>query len=128
MVLLHEIQVDFTETGFAFLYAAVCLTFLSVLLLMAALYGVLYRTVRIYNWNGKRYCYLGRAFLHRNGGGYRVHIRERMADLSYTTLYQVCPSRRFVRRNKYEDMMLCAGNARGLLHVDECMRQSIYYK
>lgn len=109
------------------IYAALGLAALSVLLVIA-LYGVRFRTVRIYNWNGKRYCYLGRALLHRNGGGYQVHINERMADLSYTTLYQICPSKRFVRRNKYEDMIFRAGNANGLLHVDECMRQSIYYR
>lgn len=96
--------------------------------LVAALYGVRFRTVRIYNWNGDRYCYLGRAGIRHNGGGYQVRLKERMADLSYTTLYQICPSRHFVRRNQYSDMMFCAGNARCLLHVDECMRQSIYYK
>lgn len=127
MMRLNDFIVIYAESSSMWVYAAVCLTLLTVFL-MAARYGILYRTVRIYNWNGKRYCYLGRVFLHRNGGGYQVYIGERMADLSYTTLYQVCPSRRFVRRNKYEDMVLCAGNARGLLHVDECMRQSIYYK
>ncbi len=103
------------------------MTMLSVLLL-AALYGIRRRTVRIYNWNGKCYCYLGRAALHRNGGGYSVHIRERMADLSYTTLYQVCPSKGFVRRNRYKDMVLTAGKTRCLLHVDGCMRGSVYYR
>ena len=103
------------------------MTILSVLLL-AALYGIRCRTVRIYNWNGKRYCYLGRAALHRNGGGYLVHIKERMADVSYTTLYQVCPSKGFVRRNRYKDMVVCAGKAQCLLHVDGCMRQSVYYR
>lgn len=103
------------------------LTLLSVFLI-AALYGIRFRTVRIYNWNGDRFCYLGRAGIRHNGGGYQVHIRERMADLSYTTLYQICPSKKFVRRNKYADMMLRAGDARCLLHVDERMRQSIYYR
>lgn len=112
---------------FGVIHAAVCLSALTILLVMI-LHIVRQRTVRIYNWNGKRYCYLGRAGLHRGGGGYQVCIGERMADLSYTTLYQVCPSKRFVRRNKYEDMVLCAGNARCLMHVDNCMRQSIYYR
>lgn len=98
------------------------------LLLTVALYSVSFRTVRIYNWNGSRYCYLGRTGVLHNGGGFQVHIGERMADLSYTTLYQICPSWQFVRKNKYADMMLCAGNAQCLLHVDSCMRQSIYYK
>lgn len=124
---LNDIFVSYTDNGSVMIYAAVYLTFLSVLL-MTALYGILYRTVRIYNWNGKKYCYLGRALLHRNGGGYQVNIGERMSDMSFTTLYRICPSRRFVQRNKYEDMVLYAGNARGLLHVDECMSRSIYYR
>ena len=103
------------------------MTIMSVLLL-AVLYGVRCRTVRIYNWNGKRYCYLGRVGLHKNGGGYLVRIGERMADLSYTTLYQICPSKGFVRRNRYKDMVLCAGKARCLLHVDRCMREPVYYR
>lgn len=111
----------------AWVYTAVCLAVLTVFL-TAMLHIVRFYTVRIYNWNGSRYCYLGRTALRRNGGGYQVYIRERMADLSYTTLYRICPSRRFVRRNRYRDMMLCAGDARCMLHVDECMRQSIYYK
>ena len=108
-------------------YAVLCMTVISILLILA-LYIVRYRTVRVYNWNGERYCYLGRAGLRHNGGGYQVRIGERIADLSYTTLYQICPSKDFVRKNRYSDMMLCAGRARSLLHVDECMRQSIYYK
>lgn len=108
-------------------YAVLCMTVISILLILV-LYIVRYRTVRVYNWNGVRYCYLGRAGLRHNGGGYQVRIGERIADLSYTTLYQICPSRDFVRKNRYSDMMLCAGRARSLLHVDECMRQSIYYK
>lgn len=124
---LNIIQGSFIEANPAWTYAAVCLAALSVLLMVVS-YIIRYRTVRIYNWNGKRYCYLGRVGLHRGGGGYQVHIGESMADLSYTTLYQICPSKRFVRRNIYEDMMLCAGNARCVLHVDHCMRQSIYYR
>lgn len=103
------------------------MTILSVLLLIV-LYGIRCRTVRIYNWNGKRYCYLGRAGLHRSGGGYLVRMGERMADLSYTTLYQICPSKGFVRRNRYKDMVFTAGKARCLLHVDRCMRESVYYR
>lgn len=103
------------------------MTIVSVLLLVM-LYGMKCCTVRIYNWNGERFCYLGRARLHKNGGGYLVHMRERMADLSYTTLYQICPSKRFVRRNRYKDMVLSAGESRCLLHVDGCMRESVYYR
>lgn len=123
----HFIQSNFIETNTAWGFAAACMILLSALL-TAMLYVVRFRTVRIYNWNGRRYCYLGRTGIRHNGGGYQVYIKERMADLSYTTLYQICPSKRFVRRNRYEDMLLCAGNAGCVLHVDECMRQSIYYK
>lgn len=92
------------------------------------LYGIQKHTVRVYNWNGKRYCYLGRTGLRRERDGYRVCIGERIADLSYTTLYQICPSKGFVRRNRYRNMTLCAGDAQCMLYVDSCMRQSIYYR
>ena len=62
-------------------------------MLLTALYVLQNHTVRIYNWNGKRYCYLGRAGLRRERDGCLVNIGERMADLSYTTLYQICPQK-----------------------------------
>ena len=126
-MILSEVPMKTEESDLMWVYAAVCLTVMAIVL-AAALCGIRLRTVRIYNWNGERYCYLGRAGVRRNGGGFQVRMKERMADLSYTTLYQICPSRHFVRKNKYADMLLRAGKARCLLHVDECMRQSIYYK
>lgn len=126
-VTTEHASVNLAETNPAWIYAAVCLVILS-LLLMMSLYVIRYGTVRIYNWNGARYCYLGRTGVRRCGGGYQVRIGEWMADQSYTTLYQICLSGRFVRRNRYRDMMLCAGHSRCLLHVDECMMQSIYYR
>lgn len=126
-MIMSEVPMKTAESGLMWVYAAVCLAVLSVVL-AAALYDIRLRTVRIYNWNGDRYCYLGRVGVRRNGGGFQVRMKERMADLSYTTLYQICPSKHFVRRNKYADMLLSAGKAQCLLHVDECMRQSIYYK
>lgn len=114
-------------TDFYYMWAVCGLAVLGIGL-CGFVYTVRYMSARIYNWNGKRYCYLGRARLRRSGGGYLVCIGERMADLSYTTWYQICLSKPFIRRNRYKDMMLCAGRSRCLLHVDECMRQSIYYR
>lgn len=108
-------------------YALTALLLLTALL-VAALYGIQTHTVRIYNWNGRRFCYLGRTRLRRKGREYFVRIGERLADLSYTTLYQICPAREFVRRNRYRTLVLCAGEERCMLHVEACMRQSIYYR
>ena len=101
---------------------------LLVVVLLAVRYGIQNFTVRIYNWNGRRYCYLGRTGLHREGDGYSVRLGERMADLSFTTLYQICPSKAFVRRNRYRNLVFCAGIERCMLHVDGCMRQSVYFR
>ncbi len=109
------------------LYGLLCLAALTVCL-EALLHIVRYHTARIYNWNGSRYCYLGRVGVYRNGGGYLVRIGERMADLSYTTRYRICLSGYFVRKNRYADMELRAGRARSLLHVDRDMEQSVYYR
>lgn len=100
----------------------------AAVLLTASAYVIRRCTVRIYNWNGKRYCYLGRARLYRGFAGYRIVIGEHMADLSYTTLYRICPSRRFVHRNKYKDIMLCAGQEKCMLTIDERMERSVYYR
>ncbi len=124
---LNRRMTDHIEWNTVLVCAVVALAILA-LSLLTAFSDIRNHTARIYNWNGKRYCYLGRVRLQRIGGGYQVRIGERMADLSCTTLYQICPSKRFVRRNRYMDMALCAGNAQCLLHVDDCMRQSIYYR
>lgn len=105
----------------------VCLGLLAVLL-AAGLYGIQRSTVRIYNWNGRRFCYLGRAGLYRKQDGYYVQMRERLVDLSYTTLYQICPSKQFVRRNRYRNLTFIAGDEKCLLPVEECMRQSVYFR
>ncbi len=114
-------------SGLSVMAALGVLAVLAVFLL-AALYGIRNHTVRIYNWNGKRYCYLGRAGVHRQGDGYYVRLRERIADLSYTTLYQICPSKAFIRKNRYRNMTLYAGKEKCMLHVDGRMRQSVYYR
>lgn len=116
---------DMMEQTGSWVLPSLCM--LAVLLAVAA-YEIRYRTVRIYNWNGSRYRYLGRAALRTSGDGYLVRIGERMADLSYTTLYQICPAKRFVSRNRYKDMIFCAGREQCVLHVDGCMRQSVYYR
>lgn len=118
---------DITGENAIVIWALAGLLALAVLLL-AGWHAMQSHTVRVYNWNGRQYCYLGRTGLYRENDGYRVHIKERMADLSYTTLYQICPARGFVRRNRYRNLVLCAGEARCMLHVDGCMRQSIYYR
>ena len=72
-----------TEEGVMVIWALAGLSLLA-LLLLAGWYGIQNHTVRIYNWNGRQYCYLGRAGLYREDGGYSVKMKERMADLSYT--------------------------------------------
>lgn len=109
------------------IFVAAGLILLAVLLTVGC-YGIQNHTARVYNWNGKRYCYLGRVGLCRKSDGYHVRIGERMADLSYTTLYQICPSKGFVRRNRYGNLILCAGDEKRMMHIDGCMRQSVYYR
>lgn len=107
--------------------AAAALAALCMALLVLRRYLRL-RTVRIYNWNGRRYCYLGRGRVRRDGGGYRVRLTERLADLSYTTLYRICPSREFVRRHLYADLAVLAGAEQRLLAVEPHMQLSVYYR
>lgn len=109
------------------LYVAAGLVMLAAMLTVVW-HGIQKHTARVYNWNGKRYCYLGRVGLFRKSDGYHAHIGERIADLSYTTLYQICPSKGFVRRNRYENLILYAGDEKCMMHIDGCMQQSVYYR
>lgn len=95
------------------------LLLLVFVLLLTALYAGTYRMVRIYNWNGKKYCYLGMVPMQREGKGFAVSIRESMVDLSHTTLYRLCPSRRFCRKHRYQDLFVYADGSRSYLTIEE---------
>ncbi|MBD5444546.1 MAG: hypothetical protein HDR29_03230 [Lachnospiraceae bacterium] len=101
------------------LRAVMASMFMIVMALTALmLYIRIYCMARIYNWNGKRFCYLGRAPLRKEGEDFAIRIGERMVDLSYTTLYRVCPCRSFCMRNRYRDVFVYADGGRQHLVVD----------
>lgn len=78
----------------------------------------LYGMARIYNWNGKRYAYLGNAAIRKERGEFAIRIGERMVDLSHTTLYRVCPSHAFCMKNRYRDIFIYADRCRGHMVID----------
>ena len=83
------------------LWAAAVLLFLLVVL-GAVQHDLTYHTVRIYNWDGKRYRFLGRERLRKKNDAYVVKMRERMGDMSFTTRYLLLPSRKLVKKHRYE--------------------------
>ena len=103
--------------------------FVMVMMLVALmLYIRVYGMARVYNWNGKRYCYLGNAAIRRMGKVYELCLSEYMVDLSHTTLYRICPSRTFCKRNRYRDMFVYADNDRRHVVIDtEPMKTEIPY-
>lgn len=108
------------------LWAAAVLLFLLVVL-AAAQHDLTYRTVRIYNWDGKRYRFLGRERLRKKNDAYVVKMRERMGDMSFTTRYLLLPSRKFVKKYRYKSLLFCAGKAERWLPVEERMRADALY-
>lgn len=112
---------------------SVWLLAVEVLCLLAAflllfLHYLRYDTMRIYNWNGERYRFIGRGRICRKNGTYVVKIRERLADLSYTTRYRFCPNRRFVKRNRYRELLVQAGRNTVWLPIEEVMQYNIYFR
>ena len=97
-------------------------------ILLVTLYFVRYHTLKLYNWDGKRYCFLGRLLLRKRNDIYVVKIREQIWDISYTTRYLLVPSRQFVQANRNNSLLLQAGQAKEWLSVDAGMRQDIYYR
>ena len=97
------------------LCALFCIAFLLVLLWIRM--GV-YRMARIYNWNGKRYCYLGMTPIRKEGSGFAVYLGENIVDLAYTTAYHICPGKAFCRKNRYREFYVYAEQDRSYLIVD----------
>ena len=97
-------------------------------ILLITLYFMRYHTLKLYNWDGKRYCFLGRLLLRKRNDIYVVKIREQIWDISYTTRYLLVPSRQFVQTNRNRSLLLQAGQAKEWLSVDAGMRQDIYYR
>ena len=97
-------------------------------ILLVTLYFMRYHTLKLYNWDGKRYCFLGRLLLRKRNDIYVVKIREQIWDISYTTRYLLVPSRQFVQANRNSSLLLQAGQAKEWLSVDAGMRQDIYYR
>lgn len=104
---------------------AVLLFLLAVLAVMR--HELVWRRVRIYNWDGKRYRFLGRERLRKKNDGYVIKMNERQADASYTTRYLLLVSAQFAGKHRYEDLLFLAGEARAWLPVEKRMRVEVLY-
>ena len=96
-------------------------------ILLAVQHFMRYHTVQIYNWDGRRYRFLGRERLRKTDDTYVIKMRERTADLSYTTRYRLSASPGFVRRHRFNSLLLRAGASEAWLPIEELMIQDIYY-
>lgn len=95
------------------------LLLMVILCTVVLLYTALFRTARIYNWNGERYCYLGCCRVRKADGDFVLRIGERMLDLSYTTVYRICPGRAFCRKNRFRNLFVYADGSREHLVIEE---------
>jgi hypothetical protein len=108
-------------------YTVGALGALSVAVLLL-LHFLLFETVRVYNWNGRRYVLVGRSRIRHKNDKCVINITGKMADASWTTDYCLVPNREFIRQNRYRSMVVCAGDTRVWLPVEERMRHGIYYR
>ncbi|MCD7726251.1 MAG: hypothetical protein LUI12_12005 [Clostridiales bacterium] len=97
-------------------------------LLLGGLGYIRRRTLRVYNWDGRRYRFLGRLRIQKKNDAYVIKITERIWDLSYTTRYWLAPSEQFVRRHRNADLLLKAGRETAWLSVEYGMRQDIFWR
>jgi hypothetical protein len=107
-------------------------------LLVCGLRELRYRTVRVYNWDGRKYRFLGylrlqkakRAQLDLNTGNdtYVINMTERMWDLSYTTRYLLLPSKQLLRRKKNGSLLLQAGRETAWMAMESRICRDIYYR
>ncbi|MDE6405924.1 MAG: hypothetical protein K2M20_09790 [Lachnospiraceae bacterium] len=83
--------------------------------------------VRIYNWDGKKYRFLGRVRLRKENDTYVARLRERMGERSFTTRYLLFASAKLVRKNRYENLLFCAGGNEVWLPVEERMYAEVLF-
>lgn len=95
--------------------------------LLAVRYFIRCHTVQIYNWDGRRYRFLGRECLRRKDDIYVINMKERIGDLSYTTRYRLLASPEFVQRRRYGSLLLRAGANEAWLPIEEQMIKDIYF-
>lgn len=108
------------------LWAAAAL-FLLLTVLAAMRHDLMQHKVRIYNWDGKRYRFLGRARLQKINDRYVVTMQERMGEMSFTTRYLLLASAGFVKKHRYESLLFRAGRNEVWLPVEERMRAEALY-
>lgn len=83
--------------------------------------------VKIYNWDGENYRFLGRERLRKLNDMYVVNMRERMGDMSFTTRYLLYASARFVKKHRYENLLFRAGKSEVWLPVEERMQTEVLF-
>lgn len=101
--------------------------FWLLLVLAAVWYDLVHHTVKIYNWDGSKYRFLGRERLRRVSDTHVVNMREHIGDVSFTTRYLLFVSARFVKRHRYENLLLRAGAVEVWLPIEERMRADVLY-
>ncbi len=106
---------------------------IGILMLLAAvllftLHYLQNHTVRVYNWDGRRYRYIGRSRLRKEQDSYAVKLRERLADISYTTRYRFCVGRSFTKKYRYRNLLVRAGRNVAWVPVGEKAQCMVYYR
>lgn len=108
------------------LFAVTTLLFL-LLVLMVWRWDMARHTVRLYNWDGRKYRFLGRVRLRRANDMYVINMRERMGETSRTTLYLLAASAALVKKHRYENLLLRAGRSEVWMPVEERMRAEVLF-
>lgn len=106
---------------------AVAVSVALLLIFAAVRHDLTCHTVRIYNWDGKGYRFLGRERLCRRNDTYVVNMNERMGEASRTTLYLLLASAKLVKRRRYANLLFRAGKMEVWLPVEERMRAEVLF-
>lgn len=83
--------------------------------------------VRIYNWDGRKYRFLGRERLRKIDDTCVINMRERLGDRSFTTRYLLYVSEKVVKKHRYENLLFRAGKNEAWLSVEERMQAEVLY-
>ena len=82
---------------------------------------VMYRGVRIYNFDNKKYRYMGLALISSGMHGFEITVENHIREEAYTERYMFKPFKPFLKRHKNDNLVVKMGDSRFTRVLAKCI-------
>ena len=81
----------------------------------------MYRGVRIYNYDNKKYRYMGLALISSGMHGFEITVENHIREEAYTERYMFKPFKPFLKRHKNDNLVVKMGDSRFTRVLAKCL-------